>query len=251
MIRIKSLQEIQKMRAAGRIVAEVFEVLKPHIVPGITTYELDKIAAEHIVKSGATCSFYNYSGYPGHVCISVNEEVIHGIPGKKKLKDGDIVSVDVGACIDGYHGDAARTFAVGDISPDAKKLIDVTEESFFAGIEFAKPGYRLGDISASIQEIVEKNGFSVVRDFVGHGIGSMLHEEPEVPNYGKPGHGPRLMPGMTLAVEPMVNAGGYNVRVLGDDWTVITVDGSLSAHYENTILITDGEPEILTVAEVF
>jgi len=246
MIRIKSLQEIQKMRAAGRIVAEVFEVLKPHIVPGITTYELDKIAAEHIVKSGATCSFYNYSGYPGHVCISVNEEVIHGIPGKKKLKDGDIVSVDVGACIDGYHGDAARTFAVGDISPDAKKLIDVTEESFFAGIEFAKPGYRLGDISASIQEIVEKNGFSVVRDFVGHGIGSMLHEEPEVPNFGARGRGPRLIPGMTIAVEPMVNIGTYKVNTLSDDWTVVTADGKLSAHYENTILITDKGAEILT-----
>jgi len=246
MIKIKSLHEIQKMRAAGRIVAEVFEVLKPLIVPGITTKELDKIAAEHIKKSGATCSFYNYSGYPGHVCISVNDEVIHGIPGKRKLCDGDIVSVDVGACIDGYHGDAARTFAVGNISSDAKKLIEVTEASFWRGIEFARPGNRIGDISANVQKIVEENGFSVVRDFVGHGIGSALHEEPEVPNYGTEGRGPRLISGMTIAVEPMVNIGTYQVNTLSDDWTVVTADGKLSAHYENTILITADGAEILT-----
>jgi len=246
MIKVKSLHEIQKMRAAGRIVAEVFEIIKPHIVPGITTMELDKIAAEHIKKSGATCSFYNYSGYPGHVCISVNDEVIHGIPSKRVLRDGDIVSVDVGACIEGYHGDAARTFAVGEISPEAKKLIDVTEKSFFAGIEFAKPGFRLGDISANIQKVVESNGFSVVRDFIGHGIGSALHEDPEVPNYGTAGRGPRLVPGMTIAVEPMVNTGTYKVNTLSDDWTVVTADGKLSAHYENTILITNDGAEILT-----
>lgn len=246
MIKIKSLHEIQKMRAAGRIVAEVFEVLKPLIVPGITTKELDKIAAEHIKKSGAICSFYNYSGYPGHVCISVNDEVIHGIPGKRKLCDGDIVSVDVGACIDGYHGDAARTFAVGNISSDAKKLIEVTEASFWRGIEFARPGNRIGDISANVQKIVEENGFSVVRDFVGHGIGSALHEEPEVPNYGTEGRGPRLISGMTIAVEPMVNIGAYQVNTLSDDWTVVTADGKLSAHYENTILITADGAEILT-----
>ena len=246
MIKIKSLHEIQKMRAAGRIVAEVFEVLKPLIVPGITTKELDKIAAEHIKKSGAICSFYNYSGYPGHVCISVNDEVIHGIPGKRKLCDGDIVSVDVGACIDGYHGDAARTFAVGNISSDAKKLIEVTEASFWRGIEFARPGNRIGDISANVQKIVEENGFSVVRDFVGHGIGSALHEEPEVPNYGTEGRGPRLISGMTIAVEPMVNIGAYQVNTLSDDWTVVTADGKLSAHYENTILITNDGAEILT-----
>ena len=246
MIKIKSLHEIEKMRAAGKIVAEVFEILKPHIVPGITTRELDKLAAEHIKNSNAKCSFYNYSGYPGHICISVNEEVIHGIPGKRTLKDGDIVSVDVGACVDGYHGDAARTFAVGEISLDAKKLIEITEKSFFAGIEFARPGNRLGDISANVQKVVEENGFSVVRSFVGHGIGSMLHEEPEVPNFGTEGRGPRLIPGMTIAVEPMVNAGTYQVNTLSDDWTVVTADGKLSAHYENTILITNNGAEILT-----
>ena len=246
MIKIKSLHEIEKMRAAGRIVAEVFEVIKPHILPGITTRELDKLAAEHIKKSGAKCSFYNYSGYPGHICISVNEEVIHGIPGKRTLKDGDIVSVDVGACVDGYHGDAARTFAVGEISPDAKKLIEITEKSFFEGIKYAIPGNRLGDISANVQKVVEENGFSVVRSFVGHGIGSMLHEEPEVPNFGTEGRGPRLIPGMTIAVEPMVNAGTYQVNTLSDDWTVVTADGKLSAHYENTILITNSGAEILT-----
>lgn len=246
MIKIKSLHEIQKMRAAGKIVAEVFEVLKPNIVSGITTRELDKLAAEHIKKSGATCSFYNYSGYPGHVCISINDEVIHGIPGKRRLAEGDIVSVDVGACIDGYHGDAARTFAVGEISDEAKKLIEVTEASFWRGIEFARSGNRIGDISANVQKVVEENGFSVVRDFVGHGIGSMLHEEPEVPNYGTEGRGPRLIPGMTIAVEPMVNIGMYQVNTLSDDWTVVTADGKISAHYENTILITTDGAEVLT-----
>lgn len=246
MIKIKSLHEIQKMRAAGRIVAETFEVLRSNIVPGITTLELDKIAAEHIKKSGATCSFYNYSGYPGHICISVNDEVIHGIPGKRVLNAGDIVSVDVGACIEGYHGDAARTFAVGAISPEAQKLISVTEESFFEGIKYAQPGYRLGDISANIQAIVEKNGYSVVRDYIGHGIGSALHEDPEVPNFGTEGRGPRLVPGMTIAVEPMVNIGTFKVNTLSDDWTVVTADGKLSAHYENTILITNSGAEILT-----
>ncbi len=246
MIKIKSLHEIEKMRAAGRIVAETFEVLRPHIVSGITTLELDRIAAEHIKKSGAICSFYNYNGYPGHVCISINEEVIHGIPGKRRLCDGDIVSVDVGACIDGYHGDAARTFAVGQISPDAKKLIDVTEASFFEGIKFAKPGFRLGDISANIQKVVEENGFSVVRDYIGHGIGNALHEDPEVPNFGVEGRGPRLVPGMTIAVEPMVNIGAFKVNTLSDDWTVVTADGKLSAHFENTILITNNGAEILT-----
>ncbi len=246
MIKIKSLHEIEKMRAAGRIVAETFEVLKPMIVPGITTMELDKIAAEHIKKSGATCSFYNYSGYPGHLCLSVNDEVIHGIPGKRRLEDGDIVSVDVGACVEGYHGDAARTFAVGKISHEAKKLIEVTEQSFYSGIEFAKPGFRIGDISANIQKVVEENGFSVVRDYIGHGIGSALHEDPEVPNFGTEGRGPRLVPGMTIAIEPMVNIGTYKVKTLSDDWTVVTADGKLSAHFENTILITNNGAEILT-----
>lgn len=246
MIKIKSLHEIEKMRAAGKIVAEVFEVLRPNIVPGITTMELDKIAAEHIKKSGAICSFYNYNGYPGHVCISINDEVIHGIPGKRILNNGDIVSVDVGACIEGYHGDAARTFAVGKISDEAEKLIEVTEASFYKGIEFAKPGFRIGDVSANIQKVVEENGFSVVRDYIGHGIGNALHEDPEVPNFGTAGRGPRLISGMTIAVEPMVNIGTYKVNTLSDDWTVVTADGKLSAHFENTILITNGNAEILT-----
>lgn len=246
MIKIKSLHEIEKMRAAGRIVAEVFEVIRPHIVSGITTRELDKIAAEHIKKCGASCSFYNYNGYPGHICISVNDEIIHGIPGKRVLNYGDIVSVDVGACIEGYHGDAARTFAVGEITAEAKKLIDVTEECFYKGIEFAKPGFRIGDISANIQKYVEDNGFSVVRDYIGHGVGSALHEDPEVPNFGTQGRGPRLVPGMTIAVEPMVNIGTYKVNTLSDDWTVVTADGKYSAHYENTILITNDGAEILT-----
>ena len=246
MIKIKSLHEIEKMRAAGRIVAEVFEILRPNIVPGITTMELDKIAAEHIKKNGAICSFYNYNGYPGHVCISINDEVIHGIPGRRILNNGDIVSVDVGACIEGYHGDAARTFAVGEISSEAKKLIEVTEASFYKGIEFAKPGFRIGDISANVQKVVEENGFSVVRDYIGHGIGNALHEDPEVPNFGTAGRGPRLISGMTIAVEPMVNTGTYKVNTLSDDWTVVTADGKLSAHFENTILITNGNAEILT-----
>ncbi len=246
MIKIKSLHEIDKMRAAGRIVAETFEVLRPNILSGITTMELDKIAAEHIKKCGAKCSFHNYNGYPGHVCISINDEVIHGIPGKRILKAGDIVSVDVGACVEGYHGDAARTFAVGEISDEAKKLIEITEKSFYAGIEFAKPGFRLGDVSSNIQKVIEENGFSVVRDYIGHGIGNALHEDPEVPNFGAEGRGPRLVSGMTIAVEPMVNIGTYKVKTLSDDWTVVTADGSLSAHFENTILITNNNAEILT-----
>jgi len=246
MIKIKSAHEIAKMRTAGRITAETFEVLKEYIKPGITTRELDKIAAEHINKSGADCSFYQYNGYPGHICISVNDEVVHGIPGKRILREGDIVSVDAGACYDGYHGDAARTYAVGAISPEAEKLISVTEQSFFEGIKYATAGNRLFDISAHIQEFVEENGCSVVRALVGHGIGGHLHEDPEVPNFGVCGRGPRLISGMTIAVEPMVNLGTYKVNTLSDGWTVVTADGALSAHYENTILITENGAEILT-----
>lgn len=190
-----------------------------------------------------------YGGFPASACISVNDEVIHGIPGKRKINEGDIVSVDVGAYIGGFHGDCCGTFTAGNVSKEAKRLIEVTRQSFFEGLKFAREGYRISDISHAIQEYVERNGYTLVREYVGHGIGKNMHEAPEVPNYGEPGHGPRLVRGMTIAVEPMVNMGGAAVRVLDNDWTVVTVDGSLSAHYENTILITDGEPEILTMAE--
>lgn len=247
MIKIKSKHEVEQLRYAGRITAETLEVLKEHIVAGISTMELDILAAEHAKKCGATCSFYKYNGFPGHACISVNDQVVHGIPSKKVLlKDGDIVSVDFGACYGGYHGDAARTYAVGEITSEANKLISVTEQSFFDGIQFAKAGNRLFDISAHIQETVETAGFSVVRALVGHGIGSELHEDPEVPNFGTAGRGPRLMAGMVLAVEPMVNMGTYHVKTLPDEWTVVTADGKLSAHYENTILIKEDGAEILT-----
>lgn len=247
MIKIKSAHEVEKMRVAGKITAETFEVLKDHIKPGITTMELDKIAAEFISKNGAECSFYQYSGYPGHICISINQEVVHGIPSHGRvLHTGDIVSVDIGACYDGYHADAARTYAVGEVSPEAEKLISVTEQSFFEGIAYAVAGNRLFDISAHIQGFVEERGCSVVRALVGHGVGKQLHEDPEVPNFGTAGRGPRLIPGMTIAVEPMVNLGTYKVMTLPDEWTVVTADGKLSAHYENTILITDKSAEILT-----
>lgn len=247
MIKIKSVHEVEQMRIAGRITAETFEVLKEHIKPGITTMELDKIAAEYISKNGAACSFYHYNGYPGHICISVNQEVVHGIPSHARvLHDGDIVSVDIGAMYGGYHGDAARTYAVGEISPEAQRLISVTKQSFFEGMKFAVAGNRLFDISAHIQAYVEENGYSVVRALVGHGVGKNLHEDPEVPNFGKEGRGPRLVAGMTIAVEPMVNMGAYKVLTLPDEWTVVTADGKLSAHYENTILITDKGAEILT-----
>ncbi len=246
MIKIKSTYEVEQMRIAGRITAETFEVLKDFIKPGVTTKELDKIAAEYINKCGAECSFYQYNGYPGHICISVNDEVVHGIPGRRILQDGDIVSVDIGACYGGYHGDAARTYAVGTICPEAERLISITEQSFFEGIKYAKLGNRLFDISANIQKIVEENNCSVVRALVGHGIGKHLHEDPEVPNFGTAGRGPRLVAGMTIAVEPMVNLGTHKVNTLPDEWTVVTADGSLSAHYENTILITEKGVEILT-----
>lgn len=216
---------------------------------GITTHEIDKEIHKYISGCGARPSFLNYGGFPGSACISVNEEVIHGIPGRRLIHDGDIVSVDVGACIAGFHGDCTGTFPVGNVSPEAKKLIEVTRQSFFEGIKYARQGNRVSDISHAIQEYVESFGYSLVREYVGHGIGRNLHEAPEVPNYGEPGHGPRLVKGMTIAIEPMVNIGGAAVRVLDNDWTVVTCDGSLAAHYENTVLITDGEPEILTASE--
>lgn len=219
------------------------------VTPGVTTREIDKEIFKFIKKSGAVPSFLGYGGFPGSACISVNDEVIHGIPGKRLITDGDIVSIDVGALIGGYHGDCCGTFAAGEISEEAKRLIDVTRQSFFEGLKFARTGYRISDISHAIQDYVEGFGYTLVREYVGHGVGRDLHEAPEVPNYGEPGHGPRLVKGMTIAIEPMVNIGSEEVRVLDNDWTVVTADGSLSAHYENTILITDGEPEILTMAE--
>ena len=234
------------MRQAGKITAAARALAGEMVKPGVTTREIDKAVYDFITGQGAKPSFLNYSGYPGSACLSVNDEVIHGIPGKRKLKEGDIVSVDVGAYINGFHGDCAATYICGDTTDEAKKLIEVTKQSFFEGIKFARVGYRISDISHAVQAYVEERGFSVVREYVGHGVGAKLHEEPEIPNYGKPGHGPRLVKGMTLAIEPMVNAGGAAIRVLSDGWTVVTLDGKKSAHYENTVLITDGEPEILT-----
>lgn len=249
MIIVKSPREIELMRKAGRLTAETRTFARGLITPGVTTGEIDREVRRFIEKHGAKPTFLGYGGFPGSLCISVNDEIIHGIPGKRVIHEGDIVSLDLGASIHGYTGDCAGTYPCGEISDEAKKLIEVTRQSFFEGIRFARKGNRVSDIGHAVQEYVEKNGFSVVRAYVGHGVGAELHEDPEVPNYGVPGHGPRLIPGMTIAVEPMVNAGGWDIRVLSNDWTVVTKDGSLSAHYENTILITDGEPEILTMAE--
>jgi len=247
MIIIKNNKEIDLMRSAGKVVAETLLLVEEKVRPGITTAELDMIAEEFITKHGAKPSFKGLYGFPASLCISVNEQVVHGIPGGYVLKDGDIISVDCGAFLNGFHGDAARTFKVGNVSDEANKLIKVTEECFFKGIEYAKIGNRLTDISHGIQSYVEASGFSVVRDFVGHGIGRVVHEDPEVPNFGKPSRGPKLVEGMTLAIEPMVNVGSYKVKTLNDDWTVVTSDGSLSAHYENTIVILPDGPEILTL----
>ena len=246
MITIKSPREIEAMRLAGKITAAARAFAGEMVKPGVTTQEIDKAVRQFIKQQGAVPSFLNYNGYPGSCCISVNDEVIHGIPGKRVLKEGDIVSIDVGAYIGGYHGDCAATFPCGKISDEAKRLIAVTEQSFYEGLRYAKEGYRVSDISAAVQRYVEKEGFSIVREYVGHGIGRNLHEAPEVPNYGEPGRGPRLLRGMTLAVEPMVNAGTAAIQNMSDGWTVKTKDGKYSAHYENTILITEGDPELLT-----
>ncbi|MGI5859409.1 MAG: type I methionyl aminopeptidase [Tepidanaerobacteraceae bacterium] len=247
MIIIKSQREIELMRKAGKITALALEEIKGHIKPGITTKELDEIAEEFILSHKAIPTFKDYRGFPASICASINEEVVHGIPGLRTLKDGDIISIDIGALFQGYNGDAARTFPVGNVEADAMRLIEVTKQSFFEGISYAKQGFRLSDISHAVQNYVESHNFSVVRDYVGHGIGQNMHEDPQIPNFGPPGKGPRLRPGMTLAIEPMVNMGGYEVFTLENNWTVVTKDGSLSAHYENTIAITDGEPEILTM----
>ena len=246
---VKSPRQIEFMREAGKITAGARSIARQAIAAGVTTAEIDREVYNFITKSGATPSFLNYGGFPGSACISVNEELIHGIPGKRIIRNGDIVSVDVGAKIHGFHGDCAGTYPCGEVSEETKRLIEVTRQSFFEGIKYAKAGNRLGDISAAIQEYVERHGYSIVREYVGHGIGANLHEDPSVPNYGTKGRGPRLVKGMTLAIEPMVNMGAAAIRVLDDDWTVVTKDGSLCAHYENTILITDGEPEILTMAD--
>ena len=234
------------MRRAGQITAAARELAGNMVRPGVTTLEIDTAVRKFIESQGAKPSFLGYGGFPGSACISVNDEVIHGIPSKLVLQEGDIVSVDVGAYIGGFHGDCAGTYACGKISDEAARLIAVTEQSFWEGMKYARFGYRVSDISHAVQKYVEDNGFSVVRDYVGHGVGANLHESPEVPNYGKPGHGPRLAPGMTIAVEPMVNQGDWRVKVMRDGWTVRTADGSLAAHYENSILITKGDPEIRT-----
>ena len=248
MITLKSEHEIELMRRAGKITAAARALARDMVKPGVTTQQIDK-AVYHFIKSqGATPSFLNYNGYPASVCVSVNDEIIHGIPGKRVLKEGDIVSVDVGAYIGGFHGDCAGTYPCGQVSDQALDLIRVTQQSFFEGLKFAREGYRLSDISHAVQEYVESHGYSVVREYVGHGIGRRMHESPEVPNFGNPGHGPRLLRGMTIAVEPMVNAGSAAIRQMSDGWTVKTADGMNAAHYENTILITDGDPELLTDA---
>ena len=249
MIHIKNQRELEAMRKACKITAAARALAGEMVRPGITTRQIDQAVHDYIVEQGAKPSFLHYHGYPASVCISVNNTVIHGIPGGYTLKEGDIVSIDVGAYYGGFHGDCAATFPCGKISDEARRLIDVTRQSFFEGIQFAKQGHRVSDISHAVQAYVESNGYSVVRAFVGHGVGAALHEEPEVPNFGAAGHGPRLLKGMTLAIEPMVNAGTFEVKVLKDGWTTVTADGKLSAHYENTVLITDGEPEILTVTE--
>ena len=246
MISIKSAPEIEKMRAAGRLTAQARKLAGSLVRPGITTMEIDKAVRRFIESHGAKPSFLGLYGFPGSACISVNEVVIHGLPSSRKLQEGDIVSIDVGAYLDGFHGDCAATFPCGEVSEEAMRLIRVTRESFWVGIQQAVKGNRVRDIS---QQYVESFGFGVVRDFVGHGVGRKLHEAPEVPNFGAAGHGPRFQPGMVIAVEPMVCAGDWHVKNLDGNWTTVSVDGSLAAHYENTILITDGEPELLTVDE--
>ena len=250
MITVKTTNELLKMRKAGLITGGALVAAGKAIHEGMSTYELDRVIYDYIVSHGAKPSFLGYSGFPASACISVNDTVIHGIPSKtEKLKKGDIVSVDVGAYIDGYHGDSAKTFAVGEISDEAKALLCSTEQSLMTAIALAKPGIRIGDISSAIQEYNESRGYSVVRQYVGHGVGRNLHEDPEVPNFGRAGHGPRLVAGMVIAIEPMINQGTAHVKVLPDGWTVKTVDGKLSAHFEHTVAITKDGAQILTLPE--
>ena len=250
MIHVKTDKEIELMKEAGRIVALAHRKVAEAITPGVSTYELDMIAEKTIRDCGATPSFKGYGGFPGSICASINNVVIHGIPKKNiKLKDGDIISIDIGACYKGYHGDSAMTHPVGNVSPERMRLIEITKQSFYEGMKYAKPNNRLSDISHAIQKYVEENGCGVVREFTGHGVGRKLHEDPSIPNYGIAGTGPLLRVGMTLAIEPMVTSGNYKVRILEDDWTTVTVDGSDSAHYEHTIVITENGYEILTTEE--
>jgi len=250
MIVIKSAREIELMKKAGAIAASALKLAGKMIAPGVNTMDIDKAVKKYIESRGAKPSFLNYNGYPASCCISVNNVVIHGIPSKKQfLKEGDIVSVDVGAHYKGYHGDCANTFACGNISEEAKSLIETTRQSFWEGMKFAKDGYRVGDVGYAVEEYCRQRGYGVVYEFTGHGVGAKLHEDPSVPNLGPAGHGPRLRKGMTIAVEPMINQGCDEVDILDDGWTTVTADGKLAAHYENTVLITDGEPIILTVAD--
>ena len=244
---LRSAREVEQMAAAGRIVARVLDALGAIVTPGVTTAELD-VAAERLIReAGAVPTFKGYHGFPASICVSVNDEVVHGIPGPRRLGPGDVVSCDVGATLEGYIGDGARTFALPPVTAESQRLLDVTEQALAAGIAAARPGGRVGDISAAVQSIVEGAGFSVVRRFCGHGVGTSMHEEPQVPNHGLAGHGPRLRAGMVIAIEPMVNAGGFEVRIARNGWTVSTVDGSLSAHFEHTVAVTEqGEPRILT-----
>ena len=246
MIILKSDREIDYMRDAGKIVADTLVEVKNAVKPGVSTLELDKIAEKYIRSCGAIPAFKGYGGFPASICTSINEEVVHGIPGLKKLKNGDNVSIDVGAVINGFNGDSAKTFPVGEVSVEMQKLLDVTEQSLYKGIEKAIAGNRLGDISNAVQTFAEEYGCGIVRDYVGHGIGRKMHEDPQIPNYGSAGRGPRLKSGMTLAIEPMINLGTHEVKTLDDDWTVITKDRKPSAHFEHTIAIVDDKPEILT-----
>lgn len=248
MIIIKSEEEIALMRESGKVTGEILRLLEPMIRPGISTGDIDNFVETYILDRGMIPSFKGYNGYPSAACVSVNEVVVHGIPSKKRiLKEGDIVSVDVGTTFKGYVSDAARTYGVGVISAEAERLIKAAEDSFFAGLNFCKVGHRLSDISHAIQKAIEKEGFSVIREFVGHGVGRAIHEEPQIPNFGKPGRGPRLAEGMVLAIEPMLAMGTYEIDILSDNWTAVTLDGKYAAHYENTVVITQGEPELLTL----
>lgn len=246
MIAIKNNRELRAMKEACVISARALQLAGKAIEPGVTTGEVDRVVRQYIESQGATPSFLGYGGFPASACISINDQVIHGIPGKRVIKAGDIVSVDVGACLNGFHGDNAATFAAGEVSPDAQALMDATRESLYEGIRAAVAGGRVGDIGAAVQRYVEVRGYSVVRQFVGHGVGTNLHEDPSVPNFGTPGRGPRLLPGMTLAIEPMINAGTGDVRILSDGWTTVTKDGRLSAHFEHTVAITADGPVIMT-----